>query len=176
MPSTSNFYGSNSCSPMRFPGSQLGSTPQPCGRRNGFTAVQMDTKFRTFTMIESDHEVRADPPSPWHSNLQVEDDHSPTVSVHLCTPPLRVDMRTDPQTTGFDPFNAVGNPGRPAAIRRDCRPGFSTHDPCAIAAADQMPNIDLFSTKSMPLVLRPTPPRQVVWMRKKVHLRLHPVT
>lgn len=111
---------------MRFPGSQLGSTLPCLPPSNGFAAVQMDTKFRTFTMIEPDHEGRADPPSPWHSNLQVEDDRSPTVSVHLCTPPLRADMRTDLQSTGFEP----SMPSETPVARRDStliiEAGFAT--------------------------------------------------
>lgn len=73
-------------------------------------------------------------------------------------------MRSDLQSTGFDPFNAVGNPGRPQRFDVDCRHGFSTHSTCAIAAADQMANIDLFSTPKFylfaPIVALQLPPSQ----------------
>lgn len=137
-PSTSNFVrGRPPDSRCAYPGSQLGSIPPGCGRNNGFTAVQMDRITKLEPILRRHG----------HLNIQVEDDRSPTVSVHLHTPPLRADMRTDLRTKGFDHFDAVGNPGRPQRFDVDCRHGFSTHSTCAIAAADQMPNIDLSSTR-----------------------------
>lgn len=91
-----------------YPGSQLGSIPPGCGRNNGFTAVQMDRITKLEPILRRHG----------HLNIQVEDDRSPTVSVHLHTPPLRADMRTDLQSTGFDRLQCRRKPRTPAAIRR----------------------------------------------------------
>ncbi|WP_438472739.1 hypothetical protein [Rhodococcus erythropolis] len=64
MPSTSNLRV-ELLIPDALPGFSARFNPAVLPPSNGFIAVQMDTRFRTLTMFESDHEVNADPPSPW---------------------------------------------------------------------------------------------------------------